>query len=132
MAVFFKNNNEDIRITEKNEDFLGNINYCRSCEKEIFSDKVRERCQFTSKYRGPAHSKCNINGTLKQRSFIPFRYHNFSNYDYHLFFKKIVVKKIDKVKIDIIPKTNEEYIAVTYGYLRFFDIYRFFHVVQIH
>ena len=31
----------------------------------------------------------------------------------------------DKVKCDIIPKTNEEYISVTYGCIRFIDIYRF-------
>ena len=34
-------------------------------------------------------------------------------------------KKNDKVKFDIIPKTNEEYISVTYGCIRFFDSYRF-------
>ena len=32
---------------------------------------------------------------------------------------------IKKVKIDIIPKTNEELISVTYGCIRFFDSYRF-------
>ena len=29
------------------------------------------------------------------------------------------------MKFDIIPKTNEEYISVTYGSIRFFDSYRF-------
>ena len=42
-----------------------------------------------------------------------------------MFFKKLVVKKNDKVKFDIIPKTNEEYISVTYGCIRFIDSYRF-------
>ena len=40
-------------------------------------------------------------------------------------FKKSVDKKNDKVKFDIIPKTNEEYISVTYGCIRFIDSYRF-------
>ena len=31
----------------------------------------------------------------------------------------------DKVKFDIIPKTNEEYISLTYGSIRFIDSYRF-------
>ena len=31
----------------------------------------------------------------------------------------------DKVDFDIIPKTNEEYISVTYGCIRFIDSYRF-------
>ena len=42
-----------------------------------------------------------------------------------MFFKKLVDKKNDRVKFDIIPKTNEEYISVTYGCLRFIDSYRF-------
>ena len=42
-----------------------------------------------------------------------------------MFFKKLVDKKKDKVDFDIIPKTNEEYISVTYGCIRFIDSYRF-------
>ena len=42
-----------------------------------------------------------------------------------MFFIKLVDKKNDKVKFDIIPKTNEEYISVTYGCIRFIDSYRF-------
>ena len=34
------------------------------------------------------------------------------------------LKKKDKVKFKIIPKTNEEYIAVKYGCIRFIDSYR--------
>ena len=40
-------------------------------------------------------------------------------------FKKLVDLKNDKVNYDIIPKTNEEYISVTYGCIRFIDSYRF-------
>ena len=42
-----------------------------------------------------------------------------------MFFKKLVDKKNAKVKFDIIPKTNDEYISVTYGCIRFIDSYRF-------
>ena len=42
-----------------------------------------------------------------------------------MFFKTLVEKKNDKVKFDIIPKTNEEYISVTYGCIRVIDSYRF-------
>ena len=89
------------------------------------SDKVRDHCHLTGKYRGPAHNTCNINVTQKQSNFIPFIFHNFSNYDCHMFFKKLVDKKNDKVKFDTIPRTNEEYISVTYGCIRFIDSYRF-------
>ena len=39
---------------------------------------------------------------------------------------KLVVKKNDKVKFVIIPKTNEEYVSVTYGCIRFLDSDRLF------
>ena len=124
MAFYFKKTKKDIIMTEKNEDYKNN-NICRFCEKNIESNKVRDHCHLTGKYRGPAHSKCNINVTQKQSNFIPFIFHNFSNYDCHMFFKKLVDKKKDKVDFEIIPKTNEEYISVTYGCIRFIDSYRF-------
>ena len=125
MAFYFKNTNKDIVMTDNDEEDYRNDNICRFSEKEILSDKVRDHCHLTGKYRGPAHSKCNINVTQKQSNFIPFIFHNFSNYDCHMFFKKLVDKKKDKVDFDIIPKTNEEYIKVTYGCIRFIDSYRF-------
>ena len=93
MAFYFKNFKKDIIITE---DFRKN-NICRFCEKNIDSDKVRDHCHLTGYYRGPAHSKCNINVTQDQSIFILFIFHNFSNYDCHMFFKKIVDEKNDKV-----------------------------------
>ena len=125
MAFYFKNTNKDIIMTEKDEEDFRNDNICRFCEKELISDKVRDHCHLTGKYRGPAHSICNINVTQDQSIFIPFIFHIFSNYDCHMFFKKLVDKKNDEVKFDIIPKTNEEYISVTYGCIRLIDSYRF-------
>ena len=74
---------------------------------------------------GPAHCNCNINVKQKQRNFIPILFHNFSNYDCHLFFKTLIDKKPYNTNLSVIPKTNEEYISVTYGCLRFIDSYRF-------
>ena len=42
-----------------------------------------------------------------------------------MFFKKLVDLKNDKVQFDIIHKTKEESISVTYGCIRFTDSYRF-------
>ena len=41
------------------------------------------------------------------------------------FFKKLVDRKNDEVNFNIIPKTNEEYISVTYGCIIFIDSHRF-------
>ena len=92
---------------------------------KILYNKVRDHCHLTGKYRGPAHYYCNINVKQKNSSFIPFAFHNFSNYDCHLFFKKLIDKKPDNINVNVIPKTNEEYISVSYGCIRFIDSYRF-------
>ena len=106
IAFYFENTDEDIIMTEDEEHYRNN-NICRFCVKNIESDKVRDHCHLTGKYRGPAQNSCNINGTQKQGNFIPFVFHNFSNYDCPLFFKKLVDKKNDKVKFDIIPKKTK-------------------------
>ena len=77
-------------------------------KQNIESDKVRDHCHLTGKYRGPAHSICNINVTQKQLKFISFIFYNFSIYDCHMFFKKLVDEKNDKAKFGILPKANEE------------------------
>ena len=125
IAFYFNNTKKDIITTGEDEEDYRKNNICRFCEKNIECDKVRDHCHLTSRYRGPAHSKCNINVTQQQSHFIPFTFHKFSNYDCHMFFKKLVDIKNDKTKFDIIPKTNEEYISVTCGCIRFINSYRF-------
>ena len=120
MNFYFKNTKKDIIMEEK-----ADSNICWFCEKEILKDKVRDHCHLTGKYRGPAHHQCNINVKDKQRNFIPIIFHNFSKYDCHLFFKTLIDEKPDYINLSVIPKTNEEYISVTYGCLRFIDSYRF-------
>ena len=89
------------------------------------SDKVRDHCHLTDSYTRPPHSKCKINVTQDKSINIPFVFHTFSKYDCHMFFKKLVDLKNVKVKFDLIPKTNEEYISVIYGCISFIDSYRF-------
>ena len=43
--------------------------------------KVRDHCHFTGKFRGAAHSICNLNYKVPQE--IPVKIHNGSTYDYH-------------------------------------------------
>ena len=82
-------------MTTEDEQY-SSTNICRFCEKEIYSDKVKDKCHLTGKFRGPAH-KCIINVTQKQSSFFLFVFYIFSNFDCHLFVKKLVDKKKDLV-----------------------------------
>ena len=49
--------------------------------------KVRDHCHFTSKYRGAAHSKCNLK--YKVIKFIPVAFHNGSNYNNNFIIKQL-------------------------------------------
>ena len=57
LAFDVENTKKDIIMTKKDEEDYRNNNNCRFCEKNIESDKVRDHCHLTGKYRGPAHSK---------------------------------------------------------------------------
>ena len=109
---------------EDNQDFENN-NICRYCEKCIETDKVRDHCHLTGKYRGPAHNECNLQVKQKDSNFITIGLHKFSNYDCHMFFKTLVDRKKGNVKFEIIPKTDEKHISVRYGCIKFIDTYRF-------
>ena len=125
MTFYSENTTKDIIMSENDEEDYRSNNNCRFSENEVISDKTRDHCHLIVNYRGPAHSKNNIDVTQDQSNFIPFAIHKFSNYNCHMFFEKLVDKKNDKVKFDITPKTNEEYISVTYGCIKFIDSYRF-------
>ena len=63
MVFYLKDTKKGIIMTAKNEEEYRNHNICRFCEKYIDSDKVRDHCYLTGKYRDPAHINCNINVT---------------------------------------------------------------------
>ena len=112
-------------MTEKDKEDYKNKNICRYCGKEILSDKARNHCHLTGKFRGPAQNTCNINVRLKQSNLITIIFHTFSNYDPQMFFKRLIELKNDEENFDFFRKTNEDYISVTYGFIRFIDSYRF-------
>ena len=78
MSFYFRKSNKDIIITHEDEGDYRKFNICRFSEKKFQSDKVRDHCHLTGKYRGPAHQSCNIFVTQIQSNFIPNFFHNFS------------------------------------------------------
>ena len=90
MVFCFENTKKDIIMTQEEKAAFDTIFVCRFCEKEVISDTVRNHGYLTGKNRGPAHRKCEINISQKQRTFIPFVFHIFSKYDCHLLLKKLV------------------------------------------
>ena len=84
---------------------------CHICFKPFKEDnpKVRDHCHYTSRYRGPAHTKCNLQ--YKIPSYIPVVFHNLSGYDAHLFIRELAAPKPGGAKIDVIAKNKEDYIT---------------------
>ena len=59
---------------------------CCLCKKPLGKDKVRDHDHLTGKYRGAAHSVCNMEeGKKRTRRYkIPVFFHNLKGYDGHL------------------------------------------------
>ena len=125
MTFWFKSTRKDIIMTDEDKQDFENNNICRFCEKYIELDKIRDHCHLTGKHRGPAHSDCKLKVKQTDSNFIKIGLHNFSNYDCHMFFKQLVDRKKHNVKFIILPKTDEKYISVTYGCIKFIDTYKF-------
>ena len=97
-----------------------------NCEKKINKfRKVRDHCHITGKYRGAAHSICNLKLQIKADvTQIPVFFHNLENYDAHLIMQGISAYQ-DQREIFVIPKTSEKYISFSVGNLVFRDSLHF-------
>ena len=96
--------------------------------------KVRGHCHYTGKYRGAAHSSCNLRYELPKE--IPIVSHNGSTDDYHFIIRKLA--KEFKGSLECLGEDTEKYITfsvpikkehdngkTTIYKLKFIDSYRF-------
>ncbi|XP_018393244.1 PREDICTED: uncharacterized protein LOC108772246 [Cyphomyrmex costatus] len=109
--------------------------HCHVCEKPFAKDdkRARDHCHLTGRYRGPAHSNCNLN--YKDSRCIPVVFHNLTGYDAHFIIKEIATAY--EGHVDLLPITKEKYTSFTKHVddtiddkknciqLRFIDSYRF-------
>ena len=96
---------------------------CHVCDGLLKGDSVRDHCHITGKYRGAAHSACNLKLRLSPKTTtIPVVFHNLRGYDSHL-----LMQAISKVegRISCIPNNTEKYISFSLGQLRFIDSAQF-------
>ena len=102
-------------LTEEEEESYKNQELCHICEKEFGTDnnkemrKVRDHCHYTGKYRGAAHSKCNLNYKIVKQ--IPVLFHNGSVYDYN-FIIKYLAREL-KGSFECLGENTEQYINFT-------------------
>ena len=87
------------------------------------SDKVRDHDHLTGKFRGAAHSRCNL--LLQKTVKIPVFFHNFRGYDSHIIVRAL--ERAESIKsIKVIGQGLEKYLVLNLGkYLVFKDSYQF-------
>ena len=68
-------------MTTENEKNYQESQDCWICNKKLDTDKVRDYCHITSKFRGAPLSKCNLK--LKIPKKLPIIFHNLEGYDGH-------------------------------------------------
>ena len=102
-------------LTEEEKESYKNQELCHICEKEFCTDnnkemrKVRDHCHYTGKYRGAAHSKCNLNYKIVKE--ISALFHNGSVYDYHFIIKYLA--REFKGYFESLGENTKKYISFT-------------------
>ena len=67
--------------------YICRMRFLKILSKKINYQKVRDHCHHAGKYRGAAHSICNLR--FKVLDEIPVNFHNGLNYHYHFIIKEL-------------------------------------------
>ena len=145
MKIINYEKRKEIILTNEEKESYENQKVCYICEKELCTDKnndkefklyrkIRDHCQYTGKYRGAAHSICNLRYKIPKE--IPVIFHNGSTYDYHFIIKQLA--KEFKGNFECLGENTEKYITLSVPIkkehdngktviykLKFVDSYRF-------
>ena len=106
-----------IPLTDNENKFYEEQKECHIFQKEFHYDKnekkkfklyqkVRDHCHYTQKFRGAAHSICNLRYKVHQE--IPVRIHNGSKYDYHFIIRELAEEF--KGQFECLGENTEKYI----------------------
>ena len=94
-------------MTNEDEKNYDNSQICWICKEELNTDKVRDHCHVTGKFRGAAHNKCNLKLRIPRK--LPTIFHNLQGYDRHIIFKELNNFNVD---ISVIPRGVDTYISI--------------------
>ena len=127
-----KNNfNKPLKMTSKDECNFKKATRCHICNKKYKKDEepVRDHCHITGKYRGSAHSACNLKLQISAEKIkIPVIFHNLRGYDSHFIINELgeLIEEGEDISIDVIPCNTEKYMAFYINnHLSFIDSFQF-------
>ena len=109
---------EMIALTDSENKFYEEQEECHICKKEFCYDKnekkkfklyqkVRHHCHYTGKFRGAAHSICNLRCKVPYE--IPVKIHNGLKYDYHFLIRESAEEF--KGQFECLGENTEKYIT---------------------
>ena len=98
-------------LSKEEQEIYDSSEYCHICKK-VFGKhknhkKVRDHDHYTGKFRGAAHSLCNLRYSTQID--IPVFFHNGTNYDFNLLIEEFA--KEYKSDINCIPLNTNKYIS---------------------
>ena len=98
-------------LSKEEQKAYDNAKYCHICKKVLGKHKnhkkVRDHDHYTGKFRGAAHSICNLRYSTQID--IPAFFHNGSNYDFNLLIEEFA--KEYKSDINCIPLNTNKYMS---------------------
>ena len=105
-----------VPLTHEENNFYNKQKICYICEENFYIDKddkdyvnrkkVKDHCHYTGKFRGAAHSKCNLNYKVQKE--IPIIIHN-ASYDTHFIINQLAIEF--KGELNCIEDNLEKYIT---------------------
>ena len=114
MKIINYEEKEMIPLTKEENNFYNEQKICYICKEKFCTDKddknytnkrkVKDHCHYTGKFRGAAHSKCNLNYKVPKE--IPIIIHN-ASYDTHFIINQLA--KEFKGGINCIGDNMEKY-----------------------
>ena len=113
--------NKRLIMTNEDEEIYNNSQICWICKEKLNTDKVRDHCHVTGKFRGAAHKKCNLKLRIPRK--LPIIFHNLQGYDDHVIFKELNNFDVD---ISVIPKGIDKYMSIIVNrHITFIDSLQF-------
>ena len=114
--------NKKLIITNEDEEIYKNSHICWICRQELNTEKVRDHCHATGKFRGTAHNNCNLKLRIPKK--LPTIFHNLQGYDGHIIFKELNNFDVD---IAVIPKGIDMYMSIIVNrHITFIDSLQFY------
>ena len=113
-----------IRMKREEEEAFKKAKECYLCEKPLLTDRFRDHCHITGRYRGACHNSCNLSlreKKTKNMYVVPVVIHNLRGYDGYFIVWGIKMGE----EVACIPNNMERYISFTVNNLRFIDSYQF-------